>query len=243
MRELNLQSKAAMGGQVTPLIVHRPFSLVPPRELTLEEIDKFGKPHVGLDPRVNEYREENSPYLNRGLEKVSLAREHNISMFYGTLSAVVSGYSKEFVDWWGKPGTFFLGILSLRKITTVGVGFIVDAFANGVEMEIMKYHGIGLGSTGESSGDTDIETELTTQYSTDNTRATGSTEEGGSANIYRTIGTNSVDASAAIVEHGILSDPAVGSGVLLDRSVFSVINLGDGDSLQTTYDATFSAEA
>jgi hypothetical protein len=41
----------------------------------------------------------------------------------------------------------------------------------------------------------------------------------------------------AITEHGIFS--ASSAGVMLDRSVFSAINLTRGsDSLQTTYDLT-----
>ena len=79
------------------------------------------------------------------------------------------------------------------------------------------------------------------QYTPDSTRATGTTTEGASANVYRTVGTNTVDASVAITEHGIFSQAATGGGTLLDRSLFSAVNLASGDSLQSTYDATFSA--
>lgn len=48
-------------------------------------------------------------------------------------------------------------------------------------------------------------------------------------------------APVAITEHGIFSQAATGGGVLLDRSVFSVVNLASGDSLQATYDLTFAA--
>jgi len=126
----------------------------------------------------------------------------------------------------------------LRVITTTGAGFLVDAWQNTVELEIQKYHGIGTGTNAEAVGDTALQTELTTQYNPDNTRATGSLTEGGSGNIFRTVGTNTVDASAAVTEHGILSQAATGGGVLIDRSVFSVVNLANGDSLQSTYDFT-----
>lgn len=132
-----------------------------------------------------------------------------------------------------------LGIVSRKVVTTTGVGFIVDAFQNLVELENMKYHGIGTGGTAEATGDSALVTELTTQYNPDGTRATGTTTET-SANIYRTVATNTVDAAAAITEHGIFSQATVG-GVLFDRSLFSVVNLANGDSLQSTYDATFSA--
>jgi hypothetical protein len=132
------------------------------------------------------------------------------------------------------------GVVCRKVVTTAGVGFIVDAFQNSVELEIMRYHGIGTDNTAEAVGDTDINTELTTQYSTDNTRATGSQTENG-ANVFRTVGTNQVDASVSIVEHGILSNATVGSGILLDRSVFSTISLTSGESLESTYDFTVTA--
>lgn len=132
------------------------------------------------------------------------------------------------------------GLVCERVVTTAGVNFIVDAFQNSVEVETMKYHGIGTGTNAEAVGDTGLQTELTTQYSTDNTRATGSQTEN-SANVYRTVGTNQVDASVAITEHGIFTQAATGGGTLLDRSVFSAVNLTSGESLESTYDITFTA--
>ena len=133
------------------------------------------------------------------------------------------------------------GTVGYRVVTTAGVGYIVDAFQDSVELEDMKYHGIGTDNTAENVSDTDLNTEITTEYQTNNTRATGTTAEGSSANIYQTVATNTVDSAVAIVEHGVLSNATVGSGVLLDRTVFSAINLANGDSLQSTYELTLTA--
>jgi hypothetical protein len=136
------------------------------------------------------------------------------------------------------------GVISTRVVTTAGVNFIVDAFQNTTEVENFKYHGYGTGTNAEASGDTALQTEETTQYATDNTRPTGSQGEGASANIYRTTATYSPDSGGtrAITEHGIFSQAATGGGTLLDRSVFSAINLvASADSLQTQYDLTMSA--
>lgn len=136
------------------------------------------------------------------------------------------------------------GLVSRKEVTDAGVGFIVDAFQNSVELETMEFHGIGTGTTAADQTDTDIETELTTEYVSNNTRATGTNAEGASANIYQTVATNTLDSGTpAITEHGVLSNATVGSGVLFDRHVFSAINLDgtSGDSLQSTYEATFSA--
>lgn len=134
------------------------------------------------------------------------------------------------------------GLLSTRLVTDNGVGFIVDAFQNLTELENMKYHGYGTGTTAEAQADSALVTELTTQYATDNTRPTGTTTEGASGNIYRTVATLSPDSGGtiAITEQGVFS--ASSAGTLLDRSKFSAINLVAGsDSLQTTYELTVSA--
>lgn len=131
------------------------------------------------------------------------------------------------------------GLLSNRVVTTAGVNFIVDAFQNLTELENFKYHGLGTNSTAEANGDTGLGAELTTQYNPDSTRATGTTAEGGSANIFQSVGTNTVDGTAAVTEHGLFS--AASAGTLLDRSVFSVVNLASGDGFQSTYSLTCSA--
>jgi hypothetical protein len=154
---------------------------------------------------------------------------------YGRLSLVGIRGDGEVLDY---------GLASMRVVTTAGVNFIVDAFQNTQEVENLKFHGIGTGTNAEAAGDTALQTELGTAYNPDNTRATGSLAEGASANIFRTVGTNTLDSGTpAVTEHGILSQAATGGGTLLDRSVFSAINLNgaNGDGLQSTYDLTFAS--
>lgn len=202
------------------------------RGLTLGAIREYGMPHRGLPGEINDWRRANRRNLLDRVWKPLLASKLGLPHFQTRMYL-----TKITADGHRVP----LGLASLRVVTDVGVGFIVDAWQNSVELEIMKYHGIGTGTTAADQTDTDIETELTTQYTSDNTRATGSLTEGASANIFRTVGTNPVDASVAITEHGILSNATVGSGVLFDRHVFAAINLSSGDSLESTYDATLPA--
>lgn len=129
------------------------------------------------------------------------------------------------------------GVAGHHLIVTVGKTYVRDAWTNGVELENMKFHGIGTGATAPAAGNTALETESTTAYNPDNTRATGSLTTNGS-NVFRTIGTVTVDAAVACTEWGLLSQAATGGGVLFDRQTFSVINLANGDSLQITYDVT-----
>ncbi len=181
---------------------------------------------------VNIYRLWNLINIWRGFWRILASRVIGVPTHYGAVYAQILRKSGEVVD---------LGLVSLRVVTDTGVAFIVDAFQNTTELENMRYHGYGTGTTAEAAGQTALVTELTTQYATDNTRPTGSTTEGASANIYRSVGTLSPDASVAITEHGLFSQAATGGGVMIDRSVFSAINLISGDSLQTTYDLTFSS--
>lgn len=198
-----------------------------------------GLPQPGLDPEVNEWRQDNLPNLWRGAWRVLLQKQaskitHCPAAFGALYGRVVKGDGK----------VLDLGLMSMRVVTDTGVGFIVDAFQNLVELENMKYHGFGTGSTAESAAQTALVTELTTQYASDSTRPTGTTTEGASANIYRTVATLSPDTGGtiAVTEHGVFSQAATGGGVMIDRSVFSAVNLTAGsDSLQVTYDLTFTS--
>jgi hypothetical protein len=193
---------------------------------------RHGFPQPGLSDEVNAWRTRNLRNLWRGLWRIKTAKRLDLPTIYGALYLTKIRANGEAVP---------LGLASLRLVTTVGVGYIVDAFQNIVELEEMKYHGYGTGGTAESAADTALVTELTTQYVVNSQRPTGTTTEGASANIYRTVATLSPDSGGtiAITEHGIFSDVDVAQGVLLDRSLFSAVNLVAGaDSLQTTYELT-----
>jgi hypothetical protein len=123
------------------------------------------------------------------------------------------------------------GVVSRRVITTVGVGFIVDAHQNLVELELLNFHGMGTGAVAEAVGDTALGAEV-------ETRATGTQSEP-AANQYRTVGTITATAARVVTEHGLFSAATV--GVLFDRSVFAAINLAINDSIQFTYTVTYTA--
>ena len=124
------------------------------------------------------------------------------------------------------------GVVSTRVVTTAGVNAIVDGLQGTFTISDFKYHGMGTGSVAESSADTALGTQV-------ESRATGTQTEGASANVYRSVATITATATRAITEHGLFS--ASTSGTLLDRSVFSTINLSSGDSIQFTYELTVPA--
>jgi len=53
------------------------------------------------------------------------------------------------------------------------------------------------------------------------------------------VGTIAYTTTKAITEHGIFNDPT--AGTLMDRTVFSAINVVSGDSVQYTYTLTLTA--
>ena len=123
------------------------------------------------------------------------------------------------------------GVLGRRVVTAAFVNFMTDQLQTETsQWGDFKYHDSGVGTTAENAADTDMET-------TDGEdRATGTQAEGASANIYSSVGTISYTTTKAITEHGLFSQ-ATGT-TLMDRTVFSAINVVSGDSIQFTYQLT-----
>src|SRR5581483_2481995 len=126
-----------------------------------------------------------------------------------------------------------LGCISKRVVTTAGVNFLRDDFAGaGSDISTFKYHASGTATGAEAVSDTALGTEVT-----DNARTAG-TQDNSVSKHYKSVGTISYTGAHAITEHGLFS--AVSSGTLWDRSVFSAVNVANGESIQFTYDLTIS---
>jgi hypothetical protein len=136
-----------------------------------------------------------------------------------------------------------LGLVSTRVIVDNGVTYLRDDFNNNAQdITLMNFHGAGTGTNAEAQGDSALQTECTTALNPDSTRATG-TRSTPASNQFRSVGTLTFDADAAVTEHGILSQSATGGGTLWDRSKFAAINVvgANGDSIQFTYTLTLAA--
>jgi hypothetical protein len=132
------------------------------------------------------------------------------------------------------------GVVSRRVISDAGAASVVNAFRNTFELEQFNFHALGTGVTAEAAAQTALVTELTTQYSTDNVRPTG-TQSAPAGNQYQSVATITVDANVSITEHGLMSQAAVPGGTLWDRSVFTALALNSGDSIIATYIATITS--
>jgi hypothetical protein len=211
----------ALAGSVTPLLIR-----------------KHGFYDRGLPPDLPRSRRLHTARLECALR----ARLSVKGFWRGLRGTGILGVSRLYASVIRRDGTIdHLGLLSTKVVTDAGVAYIVDDWDGGSNtIDLFNYHGCGTGTTAEAAGDTALVTESTTALNPDNTRATG-TKSQPSANIMRTVGTVTFDASAAITEHGIFTQAATGGGTLLDRSVFSAINVVSADSIQFTYSLTLSS--
>jgi hypothetical protein len=126
-----------------------------------------------------------------------------------------------------------------NNIPNVGETALRDCFINTscTPVQNFKFHGLGTSATAVAETDTGCTTELTTQYATDNVRPTGSQTNNG-ANVYRTVGTNTVDQAVTIQEFCLMSQAATGGGTDWTHILTGGIALNAGDALVTTYDLT-----
>ena len=127
-----------------------------------------------------------------------------------------------------------LGVVSRKCVTTAFVNFLVDQMqAESSEIGDFKFHDAGTGVGAEAIANTTLGTPW------GGARVAGTQTEGATANIYRTVATITFNNTFAITEHGVFSIAT--AGTLMDRSLFSAINVGNGDSIQFTYEITFTA--
>ena len=121
-----------------------------------------------------------------------------------------------------------------KVITTAFVNYLVDSLQSTQSDWInFKYHDSGTGTVGELSSNTTLGTP------TGIARVVGTQIEGASPNIYKSVGTITYNATFAITEHGLFN--ASTAGTLMDRSVFSAINVVSGDKIEFTYEFTATA--
>lgn len=148
---------------------------------------------------------------------------------------------EEVLRWGNKAEWEEYGLQCEKMVDTTGVNWIVGIFTGSNSPTIMKFHGIGTNNGAPAISDTALGTELTTQYQTANTRATGTTTTGASNNIYQTVGTNQVNTTVTVQEHGIFTSATSGAGTLIDRSLIGPFSLVNTDQVQTTFNLTFAA--
>lgn len=221
----------------------RKVEKIPQQKLRMRDLMYWALPHGDLDDRVYRWRRQNAKAMRRELCKLGLMMK----------IAQWTGYPFLYGQLWiqhfdGRTGEALLyGLASVRLVTNAGRDEIIDEFdaatAAGFDLTSFNFHGIGTGVTAAAVGDTALQTELTTEYNPNNTRATG-VQSQPTSDVYRTVATNTLDSGTpTITEAGVLSQAATGGGVLIDRFVFAGIALvgANGDGLQTTVNLTMAS--
>ena len=125
-------------------------------------------------------------------------------------------------------------VVKNKVVTNAFVNYIVDnLIAELVAFGDFKYHDSGTGIVAEAATDTALGTP------TAEARDIGTQVEGATANVYKSVATHTYAATFAITEHGLLN--AATLGILMDRTVFTAINVVVGDKIEFTFTITFSS--
>lgn len=125
------------------------------------------------------------------------------------------------------------GVVSRHVVTNAFVNFLVDQLqAESSVIGDFKYHDSGVGATAENVTDTAIQT-------TDGESRVAGTQAEASANVYQSVATITYTTLKSITEHGLFNDPT--AGTLMDRSVFGVVTMNPGESIQYTYTLTVNS--
>ena len=119
-------------------------------------------------------------------------------------------------------------------VVNSGLGYITDRMTANTT-SVMSHMGVGSDNTAVDPTDTDLGTLVGSRKALDSDNRSGSNNE----SIVYIATFDPGEATGALTEAGIFN--ASTSGVMLCRTVFSVINKAAGDTLQITWTITLSA--
>jgi hypothetical protein len=119
-------------------------------------------------------------------------------------------------------------------VVNSGLGYITDRMTANTT-SVMSHMGVGSDNTSVDPADTDLGTLVGSRKALDSDNRSGSDNE----SIVYIATFDPGEATGALTEAGIFN--ASTSGVMLCRTVFSVINKAAGDTLQITWTITLSA--
>lgn len=123
--------------------------------------------------------------------------------------------------------------ISKNLVTNAGFAGIASRINGAGSEAVATYLALGTGTNAAAAGDTTLQTELSTsglsRVNASASRVT-TTVTNDTARLQNTF---SVSGTVAVTEAGVLN--ASSSGTLFARSVFSAVNVINGDSLQVTY--------
>jgi len=116
-------------------------------------------------------------------------------------------------------------------VVTVGKNYLADWLTQATQADyFMRYIALGTGTNAANASDTGLQTELST-------RSAGTLTP--TSNVWQNVASFGPGVNTgAITESGIFSASTLGT--MFARQTFAVINKGAGDTIQVTWQVTFS---
>lgn len=119
-------------------------------------------------------------------------------------------------------------------VTNAGKAGVASRINGSGSEAAFTYTAIGIGTTAAAAADTTLESEITTNGGQRASATVSRVTTDVTNDTARHVKTFTFTGSFAVTEAGILN--AASSGVLLNRNVFSAVNVVSGDTLQVTVD-------
>jgi len=131
-------------------------------------------------------------------------------------------------------GRYVTSMQISNLITNVGKAGVASRINGAGSENAFTYIAIGTGTTAAAATDTTLETEISTGGGSRASATASRTTTDVTNDTARLVNTFNFTSTFAVTEAGALN--AASSGVLLNRQVFSAVNVVNGDSLQVTID-------
>lgn len=131
-------------------------------------------------------------------------------------------------------GSYTYNMRGANLVTSAGKAGVASRINGDGSEAAFTYIAIGTGTTAADAADTTLETEITTGGGQRASATASRTTTDVTNDTARLVKTFSFTSTFAVTEAGALN--AASTGVLLNRQVFSAVNVVNGDSLQVTID-------
>lgn len=138
----------------------------------------------------------------------------------------------------GITGSYVSELRMANLVTSAGLAGIASRINGAGSEAAFTYIAIGTGTTAAAAGDTALETEITTGGGARAAATASRTTTTVTNDTATLVHTFTFSASFAVTEAGALN--AASAGVLLNRQVFSAVNVVSSDTLQVTIDVSLA---
>ena len=216
LKEKNKIAKAGLGENMTYRVIGKDgkakklFQANALGQLTMKLARKFTSPRAYV---TNKAGEVTASYVKKGLLNYIAA--------YGVQIPLVTGH-------------YTYAMRGSNLVTTAGKAGVAGRIGGSGSPAAFTYIAIGTGTTAAAVGNTTLETEITTNGGQRASATVSLVTTDTTNDTARAVVTFTFTGSFAVTEAGLLN--AASSGTLLNRNVFTAVNVVSGDTLQVTID-------